>query len=450
MQPIPYLPYILNKWDIYLTPVYLVLVFFIISKWKKKYYPGSHLGKFIIPAFILRVLGCIFLVLIYQYFYGYGDTYKYFTGGHEIWEAFIHSPKIASEIITNRPENYSAEALEYAQFSGYRLFSNSIYAMFKITGVTGLFCFGTYLPIALIFCLLSFWGTWMIFITINKYFPHLYKYTAIACLFIPSVIIWSTGILKEPLCMFGLGLCFYSFDNFLHKKGLFRNLFFFAAGTLILLVLKDYIFYAFLAAALVWSYRYFIVHLKNLLSKIVVKVIIYTGIIAFLLYFFTVTPNPIRESITDYLTKGENLQNVMTSINETYGGSAYTLPGISGLNAGDFLKNYFLALNVALFRPYIWECTNVLMILNFLQSFATFILVLLVLFRAGLLKIIRYCNKNPILVFCLVFTLVFAPIVGFISFNFGTLIRYAIPFQPFLFSFLLIIFFDKKGEKISV
>jgi hypothetical protein len=446
----PYIPYILSQWDLFLTPVYLILVFFIISRWKKKHYAGSPLGRFIMPAFILRVLGCIFLALIYQYFYGYGDTFKYFTGGHEIWQAFIHSPKIAIEITTNQPENYSSEALEYAQYSGYQLFSNSIYAMFKITGVTGLFCFGTYLPMALIFCLLSFWGTWMIFITINKHFPHLYKYTAISCLFIPSVIIWSNGILKEPLCMFGLGLCFYSFDNFLHKKSLFKNLLFFAAGTLILLVLKDYIFYAFLVAALVWTYRFYIVSLQNLLSKIAVKAIIYTGIFAFLFYFFWFPSNPVQESITDYLTKGENLQNAMTSINETYGGSSYTFSGINDQSATGLLKSYFAALNVALFRPYIWECSNVLMVMNFLQSFGAFILVLFVLFKVGLLKIIRYCNKNPILVFCLVFTLVLAPIVGFISFNFGTLIRYAIPFQPFLFSFLLIIFFEKKGEKVYV
>jgi hypothetical protein len=450
MQLGPYLPYILNQWDLFLTPVYLVLVFFIISKWKKKHYAGSHLGRFIIPAFILRVLGCIFFVLIFQYFYGYGDTYKYFTGAHEIWEAFTHNPKTAAEIIVNRPENYSTEALGYAQYSGYQFFSDSIYAMFKIAGITGLFCFGTYLPIALFFCLLSFWGTWMIFITINKYFPHLYKYLAVSCLFIPSVIIWSTGIIKEPLCMFALGLCFYSFDNFLHKKSFFKNLFLFTVGALVLLVLKDYLFYAFLVAALVWAYRYYIVHLKNLLSRIIIKGIIYTGILAFLLYFFLIPSNALQKNITEYFIKGENLQSGMTSVNETYGGSGYTLPGIRGMDTQDFLKNYFLALNVTLFRPYIWECTNVLMIMTFLQSFATLILVLMVFFKAGPWKVIRYWNKNPILVFCLVFTLVLAPIVGFISFNFGTLTRYAIPFQPFLVSFLMIILYDKKGESIHI
>ena len=334
----PYLPYILNQNDLYLTPIYLLLVFLIIIRWKKKHYADSPLGKFILPAFTLRVLGSIFLVLIYQYFYGYGDTFKYFTAANETWKAFAHNPKLGWEIITNRPENFSSEALEFAQFSGYQLFSISIYAMFKIAGVVGLFCFGTYMPIALIFCLFSFWGTWLIYITINKSFPHLYKITAITCLFIPSVIVWTNGILKEPLCMFGLGLCFYSFDNLLNKKNFFRNMTYFILGAILLLFLKDYLFYSFLIAALIWAYRFFIVHLRSMFSRVIVKGFIYTGILAFLLYLFNDSSNVLLENMTDYLVKGENLQNAMTSINETYGGSGYTLPGINNTSGGGIIK----------------------------------------------------------------------------------------------------------------
>ncbi len=445
----PYLPYILNQNDLFLTPIYLLLVFIIIARWKKKHYADSPLGKFILPAFALRVLGCIFLALIYQYFYGYGDTYKYFTAANETWKAFIHNPKLGWEIITHRPENFSSESLEFTEYSGYQFFSNSIYAIFKIAGIVGLFCFGTYLPIALIFCLLSFWGTWLIYITINKSFPHLYKITAITCLFIPSVIVWANGISKEPLCMFGLGVCFYSFDNLLHKKNFFRNTMYFILAAILLLSLKDYLFYTFLVAALVWSYRFFIVHLRSLLSKIVVKGFIYTCIIVFLIYLFTDSSNAILENMTEYIVKGENLQNAMTSINETYGGSGYTLPGINNTSAGGLLKSYFLSLNVSLFRPYAWECTNVLMVMNFLESFATIILVLIVLFKARVGKIFMYFAKSPVLAFCIVYTLILAPIVGFISFNFGTLIRYKVPFEPFFFSFLAIILFEKKISNAS-
>ena len=133
----------------------------------------------------------------------------------------------------------------------------------------------------------------------------------------------------------------------------------------------------------------------------------------------------------------------MTSINETYGGSGYTLPPVN-LSVWGIIQSFFLSINVTLFRPYIWECTNVLMLMNFVESFGTLLLVLVVLFKAGIRKIFSYCNNYPVLFFMLVFSLLLAPIVGFISFNFGTLVRYKIPFLPFFFSFLLILLFDKK------
>ena len=143
------------------------------------------------------------------------------------------------------------------------------------------------------------------------------------------------------------------------------------------------------------------------------------------------------------LSQGEQLQEVMTTINETYGGSGYTLPP-SNVSVGGFIESFFLSLNVTLFRPYLWECKNVLMVMSFVESFATLVLVLAVLFKAGIMKIFSYCNKYPIMFFMLMFSLLLGPIVGFISFNFGTLVRYKIPFLPFFISFLVIILFNKK------
>jgi len=143
------------------------------------------------------------------------------------------------------------------------------------------------------------------------------------------------------------------------------------------------------------------------------------------------------------LKSGEHLQELMTSINEANGGSGYILPPVN-LSIWGIIKSYFVAVNVALFRPYMWECNNVFMFMNFIESFGTLLLVLVLLFKRGIRKFFNYCNNYPVLFFMLLFSMLFAPIVGFISFNFGTLVRYKIPFLPFFFSFLLILLFDKK------
>jgi len=82
------------------------------------------------------------------------------------------------------------------------------------------------------------------------------------------------------------------------------------------------------------------------------------------------------------------------------------------------------------------------MVLNFLESFITFLLVIFLIFKTGPIRIYRKL-KQPILLFSLIFSLLMAALVGFVSFNFGTLIRYKTPFEPFFYTMLVIILFDK-------
>lgn len=440
---------ILTWQDLYLTPLYLLLLFLIIRKWRKRY-ADSPLKKYVYAAFWCRMFGCIFLALILNFYYGYGDTFSYYTGAHEIWSAFKNDPKIAWEIIFSDPKNYSSEALEYALHSGYPGFATSHYAMFKVAGIIGLFGFGTYLPIALIFSLLSFFGTWMIFLVFSERYPALTKYIAISTMFIPSLIIWTTGIMKEPICMLGLGLCFYTLHNFLKGSRLILNLIIFLASAVLLIWVKDYIFYLFIIAAAVWCYKTYFNYLSSPLARLLVKGSIYAVLIIMFMYFFISDKNIIQESFTAYFTKAQNLQLVMTTINNDFNsGSGYTLP-TNDLSGSGLVTAFLLSVNVSLFRPYVWECTNPLMILNFLESFATMLLVITLLFKTGFIRIYKNL-KDPVLLFSLLFSLMMAALVGFVSFNFGTLIRYKTPFEPFFYSMLFILLYNKtfieKKEK---
>ncbi len=445
MKFTPQLSYILTSADLYLTPIYILLIFFVVRKWRKRY-SDSPLKRYIYPALFCRMLGCILLALIFNFYYGYGDTFSYYTGAHEVWTAFVHSPKTAWEILTNNPKNYSSEALDYAAHSGYTHFAFSYYAMFKIAGAIGLLCFGSYLPIALIFSLLSFWGTWMIFLVFDEEFPHLRKYTVITTLFIPSVVIWTTGILKEPLCMFGLGLCFYTLNNILKGKKITKSVILFLLGALILVTIKDYIFYIFISAACVWGYNTFIGNINSSIIKLFIKGLIYLVFLIAIIYFFADDSNFIQVAFTNYFGKAENLQTVMTTINTEYSsGSGYSLP-INDLSGFGLVTSFLLSLNVSLFRPYIWECNNALMLLNFLESFSTLLLVIILLFKAGVVNVYKNL-KIPLLLFSLLFSILMAVLVGFVSFNFGTLIRYKTPFEPFFYTTLVIILFNKISSR---
>src|SRR5436853_5889675 len=91
--------HLLSIKDLFLGPAYMLIAFLIIRKWRAKKYANSPLKRFIYPAFFFRLAGCILLSFLYDYYYGYGDTFGYFTGAQETWNAFVTNPKLAWEII---------------------------------------------------------------------------------------------------------------------------------------------------------------------------------------------------------------------------------------------------------------------------------------------------------------------------------------------------------------
>ncbi|MDH5610391.1 MAG: hypothetical protein OEY56_13015, partial [Cyclobacteriaceae bacterium] len=92
------------------------------------------------------------------------------------------------------------------------------------------------------------------------------------------------------------------------------------------------------------------------------------------------------------------------------------------------------AVNVSLFRPYLWEVRNPLMLLAALESTVVIFLTFWAFFYK---KRFFSLFRDPFLVFCLAFALIFAFAVGVSTYNFGTLMRYKIPMYPFYLILLL-------------
>ena len=98
-----------------------------------------------------------------------------------------------------------------------------------------------------------------------------------------------------------------------------------------------------------------------------------------------------------------------------------------------------VAINVALFRPYIWEANNIVMIMSGIECFFILLLALKVLWRVKIFGLIPMLGKNHLLTFALVFSIFFAFSVGISTSNFGSMVRYRIPVYPFFIASLYII-----------
>jgi len=104
-------------------------------------------------------------------------------------------------------------------------------------------------------------------------------------------------------------------------------------------------------------------------------------------------------------------------------------------------------INVALFRPYIWEIRNAVMAMAAFESLFVLILTLTTIIKTGIIQLLKTIISNPFIQMCVIFSLFFAFAVGFSSYNFGALVRYKIPCIPIYISALFILLHIKEKEK---
>lgn len=125
-------------------------------------------------------------------------------------------------------------------------------------------------------------------------------------------------------------------------------------------------------------------------------------------------------------------------------GSGYSLGELDG-TFGSMIRLAPQAINVSLFRPYLWEVKNPLMLLSAMESAALLVFTIYILFKKHVALLKAVTNLNVI--FTLIFSMAFAFAVGVSTFNFGTLVRYKIPLLPFFLVALILLWHHAKSDK---
>lgn len=437
MQSISLLDYII-------LPFVLLIVYGFAYNYRNKHYKKNHpYRKYFIPALTLKISGAIFIGLVYQYYYGGGDTFNYFAHAKIINSAFFDSPVKWFNLLLHIPDNY---AMGYYQYINnlYWYDDPASYAVASLTAFIGFFFFTTYLPTAVIFAVISFTGIWALFKTFCSIYPGLVRPIAIATLYIPGVIIWGSGIFKDTICIFGLGWLTYSVFQILVKKNhSLKNIFLCLISFMFVARIKVYILIAFLPALFMWILFTRTQRIKSRLTRVSVKIFSLTMVILGSLFIL----NKLGEELLGQysLDKIEATAQITRNwILESSGdsGSGYDLGPMTSFK--DMILKMPLAINATLFRPYLWEARKIFVMFSAIESFLFFILTLLVLFKVGLFKAWRTISKDPHIQFCLIFALIFAFAVGVTSGNFGTLSRYKIPALPFYALAILLIYYKNK------
>lgn len=322
------------------------------------------------------------------------------------------------------------------------------YFLIRIAALFDLLTFSSYSATAVFFALLSFVGMWMFFLTFYSRYPHLHKGLAIAAFFLPSVFFWGSGILKDTLTIASLGTATYCFHEvFIRRKLSLRCVLGLMFSLLIIFSIKKFILQAFLPALLVWVVASNFSNIKSLAVKIILVPL--ATILVFLGAYYMVVK--VGEDDERYAVSKLAKTAKVTAYDIRYwsgrgAGSGYALGELDG-TFNSMIRLAPQAINVSLFRPYLWEVKNPLMLISALESF------LLLIFSGYVVYSVvgkfRLAFSNPDVIFGLAFALSFAFAVGVSTFNFGTLVRYKIPLLPF-YLMALVIMLNYRNKPINV
>jgi hypothetical protein len=199
------------------------------------------------------------MALIYQYYYnGGGDTHTYFTYLLRIRQILFESKSaFLTFVFTSPTDTFLIE--KYFEI-GAAFFANdtSSNIIIRIALLLSYPLLNTYILISFAFTLFCFYGCWKIFMLFQQLYPHLEKEFALACLFLPSVCFWGTGILKDPICLGALGaLTYHIYKLFFEKTKIIKRVIVIIICFWLLKVVKVYIILSFMPAYSFWLvFRY--------------------------------------------------------------------------------------------------------------------------------------------------------------------------------------------------
>ncbi len=423
--------------ELVLYPIYITFFYFIF-KFFRKSYTDPVLRYYHNQGFWIKTL-MVLVFALFNWKISRGDSFVlYQTEGKHIYDLILKDFSNI-KILFWQGKDFDETILSDSWNSGYL----KVEANFMVTKFVAVFSFltlGKYLLTNLVFSLLAFTGAWKLFLFFYEQYPHLHRKFAIAILYLPTFVFWSSGILKDSICVAAIGWMTYSmYQIFIGRIQLIKNIILLLVFGYFLWILKPYI--------LISYFPFFILYLvlKNVsfLNNRIVKLILAPALIIGCVVAFSQILTNLQDEMGQYavgsLTKNVKNMNAAYEAQQSEGSSMFSYGTEFDGSIGGLVKMAPVFIGTTFFRPFIWESRKVSTLLSSLEGMALIVFSLIVLFKAGIKTVFQTLTKNPLALYCFLFSVIFALFVGATTLNFGSLCRYKIPCMPFFVISLFLI-----------
>ncbi|MDB5280517.1 MAG: hypothetical protein JWR61_5472 [Ferruginibacter sp.] len=435
--------------DFILFPFY-VLIFHLIFSARRKRMTDPFLKKYQRQGFWIRVFSAVAFTVFFVYLTPGDSTSLYYPEGYHMYSLILNNPVKYIHLLFTAGANYDENLLMVPDnINSFKIESNFLIA--RLVAFFCFFTFGKYLLINLCFSMIAYSGVWRLYKFFYEHYPHLHKGLAITIIYLPSLVFWCSGVLKDPVCICMLGWLTYSLYCIFEKRRVsFKNIFIAVIAAYTLYIVKVYIIICYLPFFILYLVLVNLKLLKNTILKWSIGVLILSAVVVGIFVLADTLKDQLGFFALDKIVESVKTQQT-NFINMAEGAeSSFSLGVEYDGSPGSLLKMTPAAIVATFFRPFLWESKKISTLMSSAESLALILLTIYVLIKAGPYRFIKTLFTDPMISFCFFYSVVFAIFVGATTLNFGTLVRYKIPCLPFYIIALLLILDALPSKKKEI
>lgn len=486
--------------------IFLGILYFVLGSaslyfFAFKNYPKLKIWSIILFATKILVGAIFYYVYAYHYSSGTlsGDTATYHADSLVLMDLFKNSPDLFWQVITGQDQNVPA-LQEFYKNTHYWEFSadgqiNDARNFVRFNALLGFLGRGYYFVHTILYCLISTWASVFLYAGILKFMKEPKLRSTLLMFFLPSIIFWTSGLMKESLLFIGLGLFINALLSIAKKEHNWKTVTKLIVGLLFLYFIKVYVLFCLIIPVICFA----ICLVKPSWSKIKVYGIAVFGLfLMFLIWDKPVEALSTRQKDTINISCGELIfednqnyyyvdqsyrnhfdistdktvailketpakmrkyfskdtinfkltaqkQDLVPTMVAPQSGSYFEMTPINN-NKWTMFKNLPFGINNVIFRPFPWDNNmDIYKILAFIEN--VFVFALMLLAWRGRVRYQERTIKNIISFFLFFCTLLYA-LIGQTTPVAGAIMRYKTPglFLLMAVATLLLYGYNKEHE----
>jgi len=438
----------------HLVALLVLAVLLVLGRQKHQriYANGPEQGpRLYFAGFAYKVVFSYLFALVYFFYYGGGDTIAYFSNGLIMQRLFIDNPAGFFRLFLAPSISWEDYFTYFNNYTGYPEMSLSAKAnnhmVVKVSTLLNIAGLNNFFATSMVFGAIAYQFVWKFYRSFCSIVPGREKILGFVFLFFPSFVFWSSGIMKDTICVAAIAELVYVFyHGFIRRERKLRYLFSALVCMYLLFVIKPYLLLALVPGFLFWGPFTWLRSLKSpLLRFLFFPFIILISGAGIYLFFRQGLESSSLGSTDEALRYASVVQQDLIRADQ-YGENFIDIGAFDPTFSG-VLSKVPIAVSVGLFMPFLWQARNPVMFMSGLENTFLLLMTLYFLFRTRIYGIFVYTFANPVLLFCITFSLATAFIVGLTTANFGALVRYKIPLLPFFISYFVILIDTMQRKK---